>query len=730
MADRSKQQRRGLDELTSEDKAILREAKDRFKVARNWESNFRKMYVDDVKFRWGDGENGWQWPSDIWQQRTAQINKRPALTINKVDRLVAQIVNNMRKNKASIAIKPANNMASFKSAEVYEGVVRHIEYTSAAQIIYDDAAESAVEGGIGYWRVLTKYADVDTFNQVITIDPVRDHMSVYLDPFIKRKDGLDSKWGFVFDELPMSEFEALYPDVPTVGVGLDDSDDWVSDDAVRIAEYYRIVYTDDELIFVEDERGQSSTFRRSDAPKSPEIAKMLRRAQDVEENGDDVKPGQGMKIKKRAIRIPNLEWYKIAASTIIERRKLKGSYVPVVRIVGRERVIEGKLERKGHVRNLKDPQRMYNYNSSGQVETGALGPKAKFITPASAIMGNETMWNDMNLSNRPYLTYRHADEEGNPIPKPELLQPTSAVPVYLDGMKIAAAEIEMAAGQQFPQQQNPAVERTPAGIQARERAAETSTYNYDDNQAIAIATTGKIIVDMLPHYYDAEQVIMILGKDGTESEVHIDPNLTNAVKEEQIGPDQIRVLFNPKVGKYNVEADVGPAYMTQRQEAFNAFVQITTADNQLIGDIGDLMFQSADFPLADKISERLKRKIRQERPWLLDDNAPTPAQQEAKKEIDALTQQVGELLHQLAQKELIIKGKDQRRDIEAYKAESDRAAKEANMVSDLLALESPRLKAALEKMIMEIFEQMNETNDISQEVNASQAAQRNGAGGV
>ena len=37
-----------------------------------------------------------------------------------------------------------------------------------------------------------------------------------------------------------------------------------------------------------------------------------------------------------------------------------------------EKVIEGRLDRKGQVRPLKDPQRMYNYNSSAQVEGAAL----------------------------------------------------------------------------------------------------------------------------------------------------------------------------------------------------------------------------------------------------------------------------------------------------------------------------------------------------------------------
>jgi hypothetical protein len=46
--------------------------------------------------------------------------------------------------------------------------------------------------------------------------------------------------------------------------------------------------------------------------------------------------------------------------------------------------------------------------------------------------------------------------------------------------------------------------------------------------------------------------------------------------------DEVAAIFNPKVGKYEVEADVGPAFATQRQEAFNAYVQILAQNKELV----------------------------------------------------------------------------------------------------------------------------------------------------
>lgn len=694
----------------SEDEKILQEAKDRFARVQEWESYFRNLYVVDVKFANGDSDNGWQWPDDL--RRDREVNKRPALTINKTAQHVALITNEARQNKTSVNIKPVGAASTYDAAQVYEGIVRHIEYISGAQAIYDEAMESQVEGGIGWWRVNTSYVDDDSFDQEIRIEPVRDHLSVYLDCDIKQKDGSDAKFGFVFDDMPRKEFERQFPNIelpPAQATGLNEDDDWVRSDNVRIAEYYRIVEKADELIYMEDEAGVASTFRRSDIPE-----KFRAKFGQSEKDG-------GREIKKRKVRTKQLEWYKIAGSEIVDRRKLKGKYVPLVRVVGKERIIQGKLERKGHVRALKDPQRMYNYNSSGQVEFGALATKSPWVGPADAFSGNETDWNNANRQNKAYLTYRHRDEEGNEIPKPERPDPPGASPAFIEGMKIAAAELEMASGQYQAQQQNPSVERTPAAIGQRAHQGDLVTALYNDNFALAKRYTGMIILDWVPHYYDTERVIQILARDGTQSKVTIKPDSPEAYQAQKERDEVVNVLFNPKVGKYQVEADVGPAYATQRQEAWDAFVKIVTGAPELINEIGDLMFQSADFPLADKIAERLKRKIRNAAPWLLDDNAPGPEQQKLQAELKQAGETIAELMQKLAEQRLKLIGKDQMRDIEAHEAESKRLTALSNAEPELNQTgQIPGLRVAIEQTIMNMLE----SGDITALINKTQ--QENG----
>ena len=685
------------------DEKIVQEAKDRFKRVQDWEIQFRELYNVDVKFANGDSDNGWQWPDDLRKDR--EINKRPSLTINKTAQHVAQIVNDAREDRPGISIKPTGEESTYESAQVFEGIIRHINYVSAASTIFDEAVESQVEGGIGYWRVGTEYIDDDTFDQDIRIMPVRDHLSIYLDCDIKQRDGSDAKYAFIIDELPEKEFEAQYPDIELPsGTGLDVNDDWLRDGNVRIAEYYRIVEKQDELIYLEDEQGQSSQFLRSEVP-----VPMRRALLEAEDKTPE-------RVKTRKVKKKKLEWFKIAAGEIIDRRDgkfgtepLKGRYIPIVRVVGKERIIQGRLERKGHVRTLKDPQRMYNYNSSGQIEFGALATKSPWVGPAAAFEGNEVAWNNANRQNAAYLTYKHKDEDNEPLPAPTRPEPPGASPAFLEGMRIAAAELEMASGQYQSQNQNPAIERTPAAVNQRVLQGDKVSGLYLSNLAIAIRLTGKIIIDLVPHIYDRERVIQILGKDGTQTTVKVQPDAKTAY-EEQKTKDEVAAIFNPNVGKYAVEADIGPAYSTQRQEAWDAFVQIATGAPEFLQEFGDLMFLSADFPSADKIAERFRKKLMAEKPYLFDEAAPTPGMQALQQQMQELQGEnvtaqatIADLLQKLAEYKLKLTGKQEMRDIDAYDAESKRLTAETNAIVDLKSInQEDEIKAIIKQTIAEM----------------------------
>lgn len=652
-------------EMSDEDMEIILEAYQRFEYCSDWESEFRDLYVQDVKFANADPDNGWQWPDDL--RRDRMLQRRPALTINKVQNHVNLVVNDGRQNKAAIEIKPAGKESSFASAQGLESLIRNIEYQSTATSIYDDMSQSQVEGGIGYGRVISVYPDPRSFSQELRISPVQNHMNVFLDPDIKLKSGLDARFGFIFSDLTNDVYEQeTGEEAPTstapLGMGL--GADWVRPNHVRVCEYYRINVRMDELIYWKHGDNEA-TFLRSEVPRN--MRKALRMAESKFKKG---MLGPDEEIIVRETEIKKLQWFKIGAHKIIDRKEYPTQYVPIVRFVGRERIIDGKLERKGLVRSMKDAQRMYNYNSSAEAEAAALATKTQWLVALEAISGVSNIWDKLNVDNKPYAPWRHKDRDGDPIPPPQRIDPAKTAEAYLAGMEIASRELEMSSGQGPAQFGKPTKERSGRAINETQRQGEILTFDFVDNQAIGIQAFGIILLDWIPYCYDTKQIVQILDKDGTERMLTIDPEAPSAY-EEQKTVDQVNAILNPKIGKYKVQAQPGPAYATQRQEAWNAFVQIITGAPDLINEIGDLMFLSADFPMADEIAQRIRRKIKQLAPYLLDENAANPQVQMLQQQMQQAAQQIGELLQQLAEKDARLKDKSEKLGIEAARASNE-----------------------------------------------------------
>jgi hypothetical protein len=236
-------------------------------------------------------------------------------------------------------------------------------------------------------------------------------------------------------------------------------------------------------------------------------------------------------------------------------------------------------------------------------------------------------------------------------------------------MQTASAEMMMASGQYQAEMGAPSNEQSGKAIQQRQRQGDNATYHFIDNYGNGIRQTGKILVDLIPKIYDTPRVIRILGEDGSDDSVTVDTNASGAITEQ---PDpltqKVQRIFNPAVGKYDVEADIGPAYGTQRQAAFEALSQIMAQNPEMMKTAGDLLWMSADFPLADKLAERFKRLIP---PEVLGEG-PSPEQQKTQAQVQAMQGTIQQLLKQLADKETELRIKGEQKEIDAFEAMTKR----------------------------------------------------------
>ena len=523
--------------------------------------------------------------------------------------------------------------------------------------------------GEGYVRLLTEYCDDNTFDQDIKIGRIRNSFSVYMDPTMQDPTGADAKWCFVTEDLTRDEYERMYPDsapittLQSLGVGDQSISNWLNEDTVRIADYYYIDYDRATLNLYP---GNQTAFQGT-----PED-KMLR-------------AHFGKPTKSRESDRPKVKYCKINGYEILEEREWAGKWIPVIRIVGNEFEVDGRLYVSGLVRNAKDAQRMYNYWVSQEAEMLALAPKAPFIGYGGQFEGYETQWKTANTTNWPYLEVNPdvTDGQGQILPLPQRAQPPMASSGLLQAKAGASEDIKSTTGQYNASLGMGSNERSGKAILARQREGDVGTYHYGDNLARGVRHIARQLIDLIPKIYDTQRIARIIGEDGETKMVKINPDQPQPVN--KIVDQQgivIEKVYNPGVGKYDVVATTGPGYATKRQEALEAMAQLLQGNPQLWQVAGDLFVKNMDWPGAQEMAKRFAKTID---PKLMSDGEDNPELQAAQQQMQAMGQEMEQMHQMITNVGRSIEMQDQERkdfeaQVKAYEAETKRiSAVQASM---------------------------------------------------
>ncbi|MFC6747101.1 portal protein [Methylobacterium persicinum] len=368
----------------------------------------------------------------------------------------------------------------------------------------------------------------------------------------------------------------------------------------------------------------------------------------------------------------------------------------------------------------------------GRGRVRALQGKSPFMAPARAIEGYEQYWNNANRENYSVLPWNDVAEDGTPISSPQRAQPPVQSSAYLTGMQTASNELMLVSGQYQAEMGAPSNERSGVAIQQRQRQGDNATYHYIDHLAQAIRFTGRIMIDLIPKVYDTERVVKIMAESGDQSDVQVAPDADKPVqkmvagrpasdedlKRAQADPDlrdKVATIFNPNVGRYAVEADVGPAFATRRQEAFNAMSQILQQNQELAKIAGDILFKNADFPGADELVERIKRTIP---PAILGQGTP-PAEEQLQQQVQQLHTALGQAMQRIQEQHDALQQKNDRAEdghaLDSYRAETDR-------LKVVGATDPDAMRMVFRKLLLEMM-QPGLPGDADQDAGTEQAPQ-------
>ncbi len=614
------------DDDDDKDGSILEQSRKGLQACIEDEQGQRDKMLDDLRFATLD-----QWPADIRASRENDVDNgpRPCLTVDQINQYITQVANDMASNRPSIKTRPVDDIADPETAEVFQGLIRHIEDQSNAHIAYQTSGESAVTIGLGYFRIAADYVSPDSFDQELLIKRVPDTFSVYLGPHIM-PDGSDAERGWVFEKVPLEVFKRDYPKAKTTdedfsGLGVQPT--WKTKDTIIVCEYFYKKYEKRELLYLDD--GQTVFKDAYDALPEPRPEITGRR------NSQKV----------------TVKWCKHTGAEVLDKRELPGQYIPIIEEVGKEKIVEGKRILWGLVRPAKDSLRAFNYWISAMTEKMALAPKAPFIGAVGQFATHSDKWDKANVNNYSKLEYDPIDINGNALPAPRRQEPMQMEAGMAQMLSIMQNNVKSSLGMYKASVGDTESQQSGRAILALKHESDTGTSHFGENQAISISHCGRILVDLIPHYYDTKRVLRILGEDGKAKTAMIAPGQKEPKREIRDADGAIKTIYNLNVGKYDVTVTVGPGYTTSRQEAATVMTELANSAkdpaSSAIMRYGAI--KNSDFHGSEEITRMLKAMLP---PQLQEDTGePMPPAAMAKmQQMQQQAQQLSQLARQMQAK--------------------------------------------------------------------------------
>jgi hypothetical protein len=644
------------DSKTTDDKsdpdAILAAGKKAFEFCAEAESDNRVVALDDIRF----ARLGEQWPSDIVKQR--EIEQRPCLTINKMKAFIRQVVNDSRQNKPSIKIHPVDSGADVQTADIMNGLIRNIEYTSNADVAYDTGVEASVSGGFGYWRVGMDYACDDSFDMDLSIQRVANQFSVYGDPNSTAADSSDWDVAFVVDRIPKEEFKRKYQGKKNVddepcAVDFDSDawaydDNWLNDDGVMIAEWWQRKEVETEIVKLSN----GHTYKADELAENQTLQMFLAN-------------GIIKEVKRRPAKTYKVTQTIMTGADVLEVNEWPGRYIPIIPVYGDEIIVEGKRYFRSLIHDAKDAQRMVNYWRTTATELVALAPRVPFIGRKGTFDSDAARWSTANTKSHAYLEFDTEMPQRQPLDSGVAAGSLQEALNASDDMKSIIGMYDASLGARSN-------ETSGVAIQARQREGDVSTFHFIDNLSRAIRHTGRILIDLIPYVYTEERIVRVIGEDGSQKSVKVNSQEPQPMVGQNGQPEvddegqAVMGIYDLTAGKYDLTVTSGPSFTTRREEAAAQMVEFLRAYPAAAPVVGDIFAKNLDWPGADEIAKRLEKMNPANK-----DQIPPQLQQ--------MIQQGQEAIQKLSQEVASLKAD---KSIDQFNAETNRMKVEGEMQND------------------------------------------------
>lgn len=658
------------------DDDVLDEAKKRYQLCLDAMTENLNDARSDLIFLKG-GQNQ-------WDERAVTLREAaglPMITVNTLPAFLHQVTNDQRMNTPMIKVHPVDDDADIETARVIQGLIRHIEYDSNADVAEDTAVNCAAAVGFGYFQLITDFESEDSFDQCIKYKRIRNPLCVKIDPLSTEADGSDMKYCFIESIMSKDEFKREYPDADAseqavFNSGTDNNvTAWITQDTVMVCEYYSIECEADTLIELSNgEKGFESKLI-----EMPEGVKIVRR-----------RPTTRSKVM----------WRKISACDILEETEIKCQWIPVFPVYGDEIDIDGKVTRSGVIRNAKGPAQMYNVFMTSATEEAMLRSKSPYMMAEGQEEGHEQEFQMANRAPLAFITYKPKTLDGTLLPPPQRT-PTADIPAGMISLAMQSKENIMSTTGLF-QASIGARGTATSGKQelAQQREGDVANFHYMDGLLRSLRHCGRCLVSMIPHYYSARRTVRILGED--DSAEHVEINAPTIEQQEVNGQMMAveRVLHDLSIGTYDVTISNGPSFTTMRQESAEFYANAMSAakDPATASVISYLAIKNQDVPHSDLAAKLIKATMPAPLQQIIDDETGGGEGKDGAEQEPVVQTPEGPLpVSQVPQaiealKQQIVQGQDALKQANAAKQQADLLKEQNAQAANALEAERVRIE--------------------------------------
>lgn len=496
-----------------------------------------------------------QWDDDIGADVMTEFRG----TFDYIKPKRSRILKDLWSNPVDIVFKPKDG-ADPEAADTLTGMFR--ADMQRAEEARETALQDQVDCGFGALRFTTEYeSNFDDLNnyQRINMEPISEANNVvYFDSNAKRKDKSDARWCAIistftdkgwerFCEENGIDYETNENPTPFKQPHRSDSYFWRSkQDEIKVAEFYHKERKRERVLMYEDPLGQvKAVYQR-------EVKDVI----DEMEAAGFVKIGE--KMKERWV----VKKYIVTGADVLKTQRIPGEHLPVIPVYGDWSRVEGREIWRGVYHDAQDAQRLINWGWSYYGDIVAKGPREKPLVDPGQIQGYEYMWHAAGSDdNFPFRFINSKDPDGNPYGPIDYLrnpEPPQAVIGMLQGMRQSVDDVT---GGQASTEQMMNAQVTEGQLDRAMKGLEDEAYLYQNSFALAMKQSGRVYASMAAELYDVPREVTVQGADGSESTVMV----MEAVFDEESGEEV--VLNDITTGQFDVYADVGPSFQSQREEA-------------------------------------------------------------------------------------------------------------------------------------------------------------------